>query len=86
MVERGSQRPVAAARVRVRLVSTEDDPRELFRGDTGPDGAVEARLEIPDAPSADLAIVCQAEAAGHRAELRQLVHRARPARAQREGS
>jgi hypothetical protein len=73
--EDGSERPVERAQVRVQLLSTREQAREVFNGDSDADGFLEASFEIPDAPDADMAIVCQASAAGLRAELRQLVHR-----------
>lgn len=67
-----SDRPVAGARVLAKLISTREKPREVFRGETGPDGWVEAAFEIPKL-AGHAAVLFQAEAAGNNAELKKLV-------------
>jgi hypothetical protein len=69
-----SDRPVAGARVLAKLISTREKPREVFRGETGPDGWVEAVFEIPKL-AGNAAVLFQAEAAGNNAELKKLVLR-----------
>jgi len=76
VAEPGTRRAVANARVDVHLISTLGQPRVLHVATSDPEGLVEAPIEIPELSGADMAIVCRAEAEGHRAELRQLVHRA----------
>jgi hypothetical protein len=71
----GSERPIAGAKVSVKLLSTKDRPKELFAGMTDADGRVEAAVEIPVAPHANCAILCQAEAADNNAEIKQLVRK-----------
>lgn len=69
-----SDRPVAGARVLAKLISTREKPREIFRAETGPDGWVEAVVEIPKLEG-NAAVLFQAEAAGNNAELKRLVLR-----------
>jgi hypothetical protein len=73
VVAEASDRPVAGARVLVKLISTREKPRELFRGETGPDGWIEASFEIPELEGSNAAVLFQAEAAGNNAELKKLV-------------
>ena len=68
-----SDRPVAGAKVTVKLLSTREKPRELFSGVTGSDGRIEAHFKIPEMPGANAAILLQADAAGANAEIKQLV-------------
>lgn len=75
VAERGTERAVSNARVEVRLVSTLGEPQELRIATSDAEGLVDAPVEIPERPGADMAIVCRAEAVGLHAELRQLVHR-----------
>lgn len=70
-----SERPVVGARVVVKLLTTRERPRELFSGATASDGRVEATIELPEIPDASTAVVCQAEASGSNAELKQLVRK-----------
>ena len=76
VIAESSERPVAGAKVTVKLISTRDKPKELFSGVTGTDGRVEAVFEIPPLPGANAAILCQAEAAGNNAEIKQLIRKA----------
>jgi hypothetical protein len=73
-----SDRPVAEAKVTVKLISTRDKPKEIFSGTTGPDGRIDATFQIPLMPGANTAILLQAEAAGNNAEIKQLVMKAAP--------
>ena len=76
VLEESTERPVAGASVAVKLISTQEKPRELFSGDTDPDGRVEVTFAIPPMPDAETAIVCQAEAAGTNSEIKQLIRKA----------
>ena len=69
--------PYAGAPVRVTLISPIADPLEVYTGATDSEGWVEACFEIPKLTEVDAAIVCGAEVAGERAELRQMIKRAR---------
>ena len=73
-----SDRPVAEARVTVKLISTRDKPKEIFSGTTAPDGRVEASFQIPLMPGANTAILLQAQCAGNNAEIKHLVMKAGP--------
>ena len=75
VVAEDTDRPVAGARVVVKLLTNREKPRELFSGATAPDGRVEATVELPEVPDTVVAVLCQAEAAGDNAELKQLVRK-----------
>lgn len=76
VIAESSDRPVAGAKIVVKLLTTRDKPRELFSGATGADGGVDATLTIPETAGANAAVVVQADAAGNSAELKQLVLKA----------
>ena len=76
VIAEASDRPVAGAKVTVKLISTREKPRELFSGTTAHDGRIEAKFEIPPMPGANAAILLQAEASGNNAEIKQLVMKA----------
>ncbi len=73
VIAEASDRPVAGAKVTVKLISTREKPKEIFSGTTAQDGRVEATFQIPSMPGANTAILFQAEAAGNNAEIKQLV-------------
>ncbi|HJQ97532.1 MAG TPA: hypothetical protein VJ826_04405 [Candidatus Polarisedimenticolaceae bacterium] len=73
VIAEASDRPVAGAKVTVKLISTREKPKELFSGTTAHDGRIEATFEIPSMPGANAAILLQAEASGNNAEIKQLV-------------
>ena len=73
-----SERPIAGARVTVKLITSRERPAELFSGSTGSDGRLAATVEIPDLSGANAAVLCQAEGVGNNAEIKQLI-RNRPA-------
>ena len=70
-----SERPIAGARVIVKLITSRERPSELFSGSTGADGRLAATLEIPDLSGANAALLCQAEGVGHNAEIKQLIRK-----------
>jgi hypothetical protein len=72
----GSDRPVPGAEVVVKLLTTADKPKELFRGVTEGDGTISAEIEIPETPNANAAILCQAKKESRNAEVKQLVLKA----------
>ena len=76
VIAEASDRPVAGAKVTVKLISTREKPREIFAGTTAHDGRIEAKFEIPPMPGANAAILLQAEASGNNAEIKQLVMKA----------
>src|SRR5258706_7463 len=73
VIAEASDRPVAGAKVTVKLISTREKPKEIFSGTTAQDGRIEATFQIPSMPGANTAILFQAEAAGNNAEIKQLV-------------
>lgn len=73
VIAESSDRPVAGAKVAIKLISTREKPRDVFSGATGSDGSVEATISIPEMPGANAAVIIQAEAAGNNAELKRLV-------------
>jgi len=73
VVADSTDRPVAGAKVTIKLISTREKPRELFSGATGGDGRIEAVFDLPELQGASGAILCQADAAGRNAELKQLI-------------
>jgi hypothetical protein len=76
VIAEASDRPVAGAKVTVKLISTREKPKEIFSGTTAHDGRIEASFEIPPMPGANAAILLQAEASGNNAEIKQLVMKA----------
>ncbi len=79
VLEDGSERPVGGAEVRIKLISTRDEPRELFAARTDREGFLEAAFEIPAIPGEESAILCEVELLGRRAHYRQLVEKAKRA-------
>jgi len=73
VVEERTERPIAGADVKLTLISNRDRPRELFAGVTDAAGEVDAAVVIPDEPSAELAVLLRATAAGRRAVLQRQV-------------
>jgi hypothetical protein len=78
VIAEASDRPVAGAKVTVKLISTREKPKEIFAGTTAQDGRIQANFEIPEMPGANAAILFQAEAAGNNAEIKQLVMKPAP--------
>jgi len=66
---------VGGIRVTVKLISTKERPKELFSEVTDPDGRVEAIFDVPELAGANAAILCQAEAPGNSAEIKQLIRK-----------
>jgi hypothetical protein len=81
VLEEGSERPLQGAQVTIKLISTQDQPSELFAGPTDDEGFIEALFEIPEQPGANVAILCQAAIGEVHAEYRQLVKKSKPSRA-----
>ena len=73
VIAEASDRPVAGAKVTVKLISNREKPKEVFSGTTAQDGRVAATFQIPAVPGANTAILFQAEASGNNAEIKQLV-------------
>lgn len=78
LVDEGD-RPVAGALIRVKLISTRERPRTLFRGSSDLDGRLTAEFDIPAVDrEAEAAVVVQVEAAGRNAETKQFVRHEKP--------
>ena len=75
VVAESSDRPVGGIRVTVKLISTKERPKELFSDVTDQDGRVEAIFDVPELAGANAAILCQAEAPGNSAEIKQLIRK-----------
>ena len=75
VVAESSDRPIAGAKVVLKMISTVDRPRELFQGATDDEGWVEAALEIPVTPGGNAAILCLAELGDSHAEMQHLVRK-----------
>ena len=71
-------RPLAGVHVTIRVVSTAAPPQILFRGTTGPDGAVQAACALPDFGAANAALIVSASSAIGNNEVKQLVRRRTP--------
>lgn len=78
VVALSSDRPVSGARVAFKMISTLDRPREVFAGETNPEGWVEAALDLPVLPGGNAAILCQAEVGDSNAEIQCLVRKREP--------
>jgi hypothetical protein len=70
-----SDRPIAGAKVTVKLITSREKPSELFSGTTGPDGRLAATVGIPDLAGASAALLCQAEGVGNNAEVKQMIRK-----------
>lgn len=79
VVAESSDRPVAGAKVMVKMISTIDRPRELFSGATDRDGWVDAPMEIPLVPGGNAALLFQAEVGDSNVERKHLVRKRGPA-------
>ena len=77
VVEEGTEAAISGAEVVVRLISTENEPRDLFSSATDDDGFIEASFDVPELPGADLALTITAEAGEQRAVLQQFVAKPR---------
>ena len=75
VVAESSDRPVGGIRVTVKLISTKDRPKDLFSDLTDAEGRVEATFDVPELAGANAAILCQAEAPGNSAEIKQLIRK-----------
>ena len=75
VVAESSDRPVGGIKVTIKLISTKDRPRELFSGSTDQEGRVQATFDVPELSGANAAILCQAEAPGNSAEIKQLIRK-----------
>jgi hypothetical protein len=70
-----SQNPIAAAAIEVKVISTVEPPRVIFRGKTAGDGTAIVRCEIPQFAEGTAAIIISAQSPIGNDEVKQLVKR-----------
>lgn len=70
-----SQNPIAAAAIEVKVISTIEPPRVIFRGKTAADGTAVVRCEIPPFAEGTAAIIISAQSPIGNDEVKQLVKR-----------
>jgi hypothetical protein len=70
-----SQQPIEGATVEVKVISTVEPPRVIFRGTTGADGSATVRSVIPAFSEGTAAVIVSAQSELGNDELKQLVKR-----------
>ena len=70
-----SQNPIAAAAIEVKVISTVEPPRVIFRGKTAADGTTVIRCDIPQFAEGTAAIIISAQSPIGNDEVKQLVKR-----------
>jgi len=70
-----SQNPIAAASIEVKVISTVEPPRVVFRGKTAADGTAVIRCTIPPFREGTAAVIISAQSAIGNDEVKQLVKR-----------
>jgi len=70
-----SQNPIAAAAIEVKVISTVEPPRVIFRGKTAADGTAVIRGTIPAFREGTAAVIISAQSAIGNDEVKQLVKR-----------
>lgn len=70
-----SQSPIAAAAIEVKVISTVEPPRVVFRGKTAADGTAIVRCTIPSFGEGTAAVIISAQSAIGNDEVKQLVKR-----------
>jgi len=70
-----SQTPIPAAAIEVRVISTTEAPRVIFRGKTAGDGTTTIRCTIPAFREGTAAVIISAQSAIGNDEVKQLVKR-----------
>jgi hypothetical protein len=68
-----SQNPIAAASIEVKVISTAEPPRVIFRGKTAADGTAIVRCTIPAFRDGTAAVIISAQSAIGNDEVKQLV-------------
>ncbi|MBW3563763.1 MAG: hypothetical protein KY459_03465 [Acidobacteria bacterium] len=72
-----SQKPIAGAMIEVKMISTVEPPRVLFRGATDENGTTVIRATIPPLAEGTAAVIVSAQSELGNDELKQLVKRKR---------
>lgn len=70
-----SQAPIPAAAIEVKVISTVEPPRVIFRGKTAADGSVVIRFTIPSFREGTAAVIISAQSPIGNDEVKQLVKR-----------
>jgi hypothetical protein len=70
-----SQNPIAAAAIEVKVISTVEPPRVIFRGKTAADGTAVVRCNIPAFREGTAAVIISAQSPIGNDEVKQLVKR-----------
>lgn len=70
-----SQAPIPAAAIEVKVISTVEPPRVIFRGKTSADGTATIRCNIPPFREGTAAVIISAQSAIGNDEVKQLVKR-----------
>ena len=70
-----SQNPIAAASIEVRVISTTEPPRVIYRGKTAADGTAMVRCTIPAFRDGTAAVIISAQSPIGNDEVKQLVKR-----------
>jgi hypothetical protein len=70
-----SQNPISAASIEVKVISTAEPPRVIFRGKTAADGTAVVRCTIPAFREGTAAVIISAQSAIGNDEVKQLVKR-----------
>jgi hypothetical protein len=70
-----SQAPIAAAAIEVKVISTVEPPRVIFRGKTAADGSAVIRCTIPSFREGTAAVIISAQSPIGNDEVKQLVKR-----------
>ena len=70
-----SQAPIPAAAIEVKVISTVEPPRVIFRGKTAADGSAVIRCTIPSFRDGTAAVIISAQSAIGNDEVKQLVKR-----------
>jgi hypothetical protein len=70
-----SQAPIPAASIEVKVISTVEAPRVIFRGKTAADGTATVRCTIPAFPDGTAAVIISAQSPIGNDEVKQLVKR-----------
>lgn len=70
-----SQNPIAAAAIEVKVISTIEPPRVIFKGKTAADGTVTVRCTIPAFREGTAAVIISAQSSIGNDEVKQLVKR-----------
>lgn len=70
-----SQKPVAAVSIEVKIISTVEPPRIIFKGKTAADGTAVVRCTVPASKEGTAAIIISAQSSIGNDEIKQLVKR-----------